>query len=60
MVWDLIEELEEDHDDWELIGETICAISIDGDGIFLQTDGGYKLHYDASDGGYSCWSIEKQ
>lgn len=59
-MWDLIgEEFEDDHDDWELIGETICAISIDGDGVFLETDGGYKLHYDASDGGYSCWSIEK-
>lgn len=44
----------------ELQGKIIKSIDIDGHGILLATEDGYRLEYWASDGGYSSWSIEQE
>lgn len=41
-------------------GAKIVKTEIDGYGIKLMLGNGYVLNYDASDGGNSCWSIEKE
>ena len=43
----------------DLIGKTIQEIEITGYGITLVTTDGMRLEYNASDGGYSSWTIEK-
>lgn len=41
-------------------GAKIVKTEIDGYGMKLVLDNGYVLDYDASDGGHSYWSIEKE
>lgn len=41
-------------------GAKIIKTEINGYGIKLVLDNGYMLDYDASDGGCSYWSIEKE
>ena len=43
----------------DLMNKTITGISVDGYGVTLITKDGLKFEYSASDGGYSCWSIEQ-
>lgn len=41
-------------------GARILETEIDGYGIKLVLDNGYVLNYDATDGGYSSWTIEQE
>lgn len=48
--------------EWEeavLEGATIIKAEVDGYGIVLRLDNGYVFEYDATDGGYSTYSLEK-
>ena len=42
-----------------LIGKRIKDITVTGEYVELITDDGYRLIYDASDGGYSSYMVEK-
>lgn len=47
------------YDGYQFVGKKIVMMEIDGFGIFMLTDDGTRLYYDAFDGGYSCWDIIK-
>lgn len=42
-----------------LIGKKIKEITIDGYSLFIVTEDGIELEYQASDGGYSSWEIKE-
>lgn len=42
-----------------LAGKTIKKADVDGHGVCLDFEDGSSLTYNASDGGYSCWSMKQ-
>lgn len=42
-----------------LAGKTVASADVSGHAVRLKFTDGTKFDYDASDGGYSCWSVEK-
>ena len=49
-----------DEEKKEFIGKKIKDIKIDGYGIELLLEDSTKLVYEATDGGFSNWSIKKE
>lgn len=43
----------------DLIGKTIKGIRIDGFEVYIVFTDGTRFLYEASDGGYSLWNIDK-
>lgn len=43
----------------DLLNKTIKEIEVNGYGINLTTEDGMVLDYSASDGGYSCWEVNR-
>ena len=51
----------DDYENWtaeKLEGKTIKTAEVTGGMIRMEFTDGTKFSYDASDGGYSCWSVE--
>ena len=42
-----------------LVGKTVKSADVNGHGVRIKFADGTVFDYDATDGGYSCWSIEK-
>ena len=42
-----------------LIGKTIKSAEVNGHSVIITFEDGTEFYYDASDGGYSCWSVKK-
>lgn len=51
--------LEENKMGEDLIGKTITEIDINGYGVYLKVDDGTILDFNASDGGYSSYTISR-
>ena len=44
----------------KIVGKTVESASITGDNVTITFTDGTKFDYDATDGGYSCWSITQE
>ena len=42
-----------------LVGKTVASADVSGYAVRLKFTDGTEFDYNASDGGYSCWSVEK-
>ena len=42
-----------------LLGKTVMSADVNGVGVRIKFTDGTVFDYSASDGGYSCWSVER-
>lgn len=42
-----------------LLGKTVRSADVNGHGVCIVFTDGTTFDYSASDGGYSCWSVER-
>lgn len=42
-----------------LLGKTVMSSDVNGFGVRIKFTDGTVFDYSASDGGYSCWSVER-
>ena len=42
-----------------LLGKTVMSADVNGFGVRIKFTDGTVFDYSASDGGYSCWSVER-
>ena len=42
-----------------ILGKTVMSADVNGFGVRIKFTDGTVFDYSASDGGYSCWSVER-